>query len=76
MIGCAGSAQATKPPITVVERCMTPPENVPPIGAFPAQNEDGSYTLTEEYAIELSTFVYFLIEYIQVQYAKCGVASN
>mgnify|MGYP001562530170 FL=1 len=72
--GCAGSCPPPKPPVTVVERCMTPPENVPAIGPFPEQNADGTYTLSEDYAIELATFVYFLIDYIQVQYAKCGVA--
>ena len=72
--GCAASCPKPKPPVTVTERCMTPPEDVPTVSPFPPQNADGTYTLTEAYATELVGFVYYLIDYIQVQYSKCGVA--
>lgn len=70
--GCGASCPKPKPPVTVVGRCMTAPENVPPISPFPAQNADGTYTLTEAYVQELTVFVYYLVDYLQVQYEKCG----
>ena len=74
MNGCGASCPAPKPPVvvTVTERCMTPPDAPPPLGPFPAQNADGTYTLTEEYVQELAAYVYFLVGYIVVQYEKCG----
>lgn len=70
--GCGASCPKPRPPVTVVERCMTAPENVPPLSPFPPQNADGTYTLTEAYTAELVGFIYYLIDYVQIQYAKCG----
>ena len=74
MTSCAGSCPTPKPPITVVERCMTAPENVPPLGNFPPQNADGTYTISAEYAQEISVFIIYLVDYVMVQYAACGKA--